>query len=144
MVEGHRDLDLNSQEHIEGFCCIAQSLNPYLIVTIMCQSWAILLKILGLILVFYWYASPVVSCHWLVAVPDWHLLVLVFCPDNPHSLGCGTISLTFGVRQPIVCRCLFFADSLKLVNMPDQNVLSVGFVPVSSPQWGHVLRCFIL
>ena len=32
--------------HVEGFCCVTRSLDLYLIVTIMCQSWTIFLTYL--------------------------------------------------------------------------------------------------
>ena len=44
-----------------------------------------------------------------------------------------TISLTFRVRQMIMWRCLFLADSVKMVSNLARSSSSVGFVPMPSP-----------
>ena len=59
-VEGPHDLDLSSWKHVKG--CVARSLDPCIIVTIMCPSWTILRTKLKLIIIFDWYC--IVVPHW--------------------------------------------------------------------------------
>ena len=67
-VEGPHNLDLSSWEHVEGFCCVTRLLDPYLIDTIMCQSWTIFLTKLGLIIIFWLVlvqiAGVKIFCRW--------------------------------------------------------------------------------